>query len=166
MQSVAIKESATMQIAPIKAELVVDASQERAFRVFTEEHGAWWPLAHYHIGEKAAETAVIEPRAGGRWYERAQDGTECPWGKVLVWDPPGRLVLAWQIGANWKYDPDLVTEVEVRFIALGPARTRIELEHRKLDQYGDAAQAAREQLAGGWPALVQAFATRAAGAKT
>ena len=114
-----------MTIAPVRKEIVVEASQERAFRVFTAEHGAWWPLATHHIGAQAAETAVIEPRVGGRWLERAADGTECQWGRVLVWDPPGRLVLAWQIGADWKHDDALLTEVEVRFVALGPALTRV-----------------------------------------
>ena len=93
-----------MSIDPIRQEIIIDVTPERAFRVFTEEHGAWWPLATHHIGAQAAETAIIEPRVGGRWFERAADGTECMWGRVLAWDPPGRLVLAWQIGPNWKYD--------------------------------------------------------------
>src|SRR3954452_25452427 len=132
-----------MSVPPVRKEVVVEASQARAFRVFTEEHGAWWPLATHHIGEKAAETAIIEPHAGGRWFERAQDGTECQWGRVLVWDPPGRLVLSWQIGGEWKYDPAFASEVEIRFVALGPARTRVELEHRKLDALGPAAEGMR-----------------------
>ena len=119
-------------MASVRKEITVEASQARAFRAFTEEHGAWWPLATHHIGEKDAETAIIEPRAGGRWFERAADGTECLWGKVLVWDPPGRLVLSWEIGANFKYQEGLSLEVEVRFVVLGPALTRVELEHRNL----------------------------------
>ena len=152
-----------MTIAPVRKEIVVEASQERAFRVFTAEHGAWWPLATHHIGAQAAETAVIEPRVGGRWLERSADGTECPWGKVLVWDPPGRLVLAWQIGADWKHDDALLTEVEVRFVALGPALTRVELEHRLLDRYGAAAEGLRGAFdsEGGWNGILRSFAARA-----
>jgi hypothetical protein len=152
-----------MTIAPVRKEIVVEASQERAFRVFTAEHGAWWPLATHHIGAQAAETAVIEPRVGGRWLERAADGTECQWGRVLVWDPPGRLVLAWQIGADWKHDDALLTEVEVRFVALGPALTRVELEHRLLDRYGAAAEGLRGAFdsEGGWNGILRSFAARA-----
>jgi hypothetical protein len=153
-----------MSVAPVRKEIVVEASQARAFRVFTEEHGAWWPLATHHIGAQAAETAVIEPRTGGRWFERAEDGTECPWGKVLVWDPPGRIVLAWEIGANWTNDPQTATEVEVRFVVLGPALTRIELEHRNLARLGDAAEGMRGAFdsEGGWGGILKAYAARAA----
>jgi uncharacterized protein YndB with AHSA1/START domain len=160
-----INEDCVMSVAPVRREIVVEASQARAFRVFTEEHGAWWPLASHHIGEKAAETAIIEPRAGGRWFERAEDGTECPWGKVLVWDPPGRIVLSWAIGADFKYDPVLSLEVEIRFVALGPASTRIELEHRNLERLGDAAETLRSAIdsEAGWTGVLKAYAARVAG---
>jgi hypothetical protein len=147
----------------VRKEITVEASQARAFDVFTREHGAWWPLATHHIGSAAAETAIIEPHAGGRWFERAADGSECDWGRVLVWDPPGRLVLAWEISAGWKHDESIDTEVEVRFVSLGPARTRVELEHRRLDRYGAAA----EQMRGifdsenGWTNILRLFVARA-----
>jgi Activator of Hsp90 ATPase homolog 1-like protein len=147
----------------VRKEITVEASQARAFDVFTREHGAWWPLATHHIGSAAAETAIIEPHAGGRWFERAADGSECDWGRVLVWDPPGRLVLAWEISADWKHDESIDTEVEVRFVSLGPARTRLELEHRRLDRYGAAA----EQMRGifdsenGWTNILRLFVARA-----
>jgi hypothetical protein len=147
----------------VRKEITVEASQVRAFDVFTREHGAWWPLATHHIGSAAAETAIIEPHAGGRWFERAADGSECDWGRVLVWDPPGRLVLAWEISADWKHDESIDTEVEVRFVSLGPARTRVELEHRRLDRYGAAA----EQMRGifdsenGWTNILRLFVARA-----
>jgi uncharacterized protein YndB with AHSA1/START domain len=154
-----------MSVLPVRKEIVVEASQARAFRVFTEEHGAWWPLATHHIGEKDAETAIIEPRVGGRWFERAADGTECLWGKVLVWDPPGRIVLSWEIGANFKYDSALSLEVEVRFVVLGPASTRIELEHRNLERLGEAAETMRGAFdsEGGWGGILKSYAARAAG---
>ena len=147
----------------VRKEITVEASQARAFDVFTREHGAWRPLATHHIGSAAAETSIIEPHAGGRWFERAADGSECDWGRVLVWDPPGRLVLAWEISADWKHDESIDTEVEVRFVSLGPARTRVELEHRRLDRYGAAA----EQMRGifdsenGWTNILRLFVARA-----
>jgi uncharacterized protein YndB with AHSA1/START domain len=152
-----------MNTASVRKQIEVDASQARAFRVFTEEHGAWWPLASHHIGTAAAETAIIEPKNGGRWFERAADGSECVWGRVLVWDPPGRLVLSWEITENWQHDAALKTEVEVRFVALGPARTRIELEHRQLDRYGPATEQMRGVFdsEGGWGGILRRFAQRA-----
>src|SRR4029434_8377781 len=95
------------------------APQEVAWRVFTEKMGTWWPLATHKIGKAKAMDAVIEPHVGGRWYERGADGSTCDWGRVLAWEPHSRLVLSWEISADWKHDPDLKTEVEVRFIAEG-----------------------------------------------
>src|SRR5437899_3212354 len=82
--------------------------------------------------------AVIEPGVGGRWYGLLEDGSEGLWGDVLVWEPPGRLVLAWRITHQWGYDPNLLTEVEVRFVAVGASETRIEFEHRDLERFGDS----------------------------
>ncbi len=144
--------------------VTVDAPQARAFAVFTEGQGGWWP-SEYKIGPADLESAVLEAREGGRWYERDVDGSECDWGRVLVWEPPHRLVLAWQISAAWQHDPELVTEVEVRFVAEGPARTRVELEHRGLERYGDAAEAIRGQFEspGGWGMILGLFAETATG---
>ena len=135
---------------------------ERAFAVFTERLATWWPLAQYSIGSAPAATAVMEPREGGRWFERAEDGSECDWGHVLVWDPPRRLVLAWEISADWKPQPGLATEVEVRFTASGDG-TRVELEHRGLEAYGDRAEEMRATFDSphGWSTLLGAFAAEA-----
>jgi uncharacterized protein YndB with AHSA1/START domain len=133
-----------------------------AWRVFTEEMGTWWPLATHKIGTAKAVDAVIEPRVGGRWYERGEDGSTCDWGRVLSWEPPTRLVLSWEITADWKHDPDLKTEVEVRFVAEGKHGTRVELEHRRLDLYG----ARHDEMRGifdsemGWKGLLDALAAR------
>jgi uncharacterized protein YndB with AHSA1/START domain len=147
----------------VSKEITVETSQSRAFDVFTRDHGAWWPLATHHIGSAPAETAVIEPRVGGRWFERAADGSECDWGRVLVWDPPARLVLAWDISADWKHDETIDTEVEVRFVSLGPALTRVELEHRRLDRFGAAAEQMRGAFdsEAGWAGILRSFAARA-----
>jgi hypothetical protein len=145
----------------VRHSIVVEASQETAFATFTAGHDRWWPR-EFHIGGAAMQEAVMEGRAGGRWYERDVDGSECEWGKVLVWEPPARLVLAWQITGEWAYDADLVTEVEVRFVAEGPTRTRVELEHRGLDAYGDAMEEMRGHFDSGWPGMLQGFAAVAA----
>jgi uncharacterized protein YndB with AHSA1/START domain len=135
-----------------------------AWGVFTDKMGTWWPLSTHKIGKAKAVDAVIEPRTGGRWYERGDDGSTCDWGRVLAWEPPSRLVLSWEISADWQHDPNLKTEVEIRFIAEGADSTRVELEHRHLDRYG----ARRDEMRGifdsdgGWSGLLAAFARAAA----
>jgi len=145
-------------VEPVRKQIVVKATQERAFRVFTAGIDRWWPREH-HIGTSPLERAVLEERPGGRWYSVSEDGSECDVGKVLSWEPPRRLLLAWQLTADWKYDPAFVTEVEVTFTAQGPNETRVELEHRDLERYGERAQALRKALdsAGGWPKIVENF---------
>jgi uncharacterized protein YndB with AHSA1/START domain len=148
---------------PVRHHIVVEAPQERAFRVFTEGMNSWWPRTH-KIGKAALKTAVLELKADGRWYEIDEDGSQCQWGKVLVWEPPRRLVLAWQINGQWQYDPKLVTEVEITFKAEGPQRTLVELEHRNLDRFGEAAEMIRKAFDSpdGWPGTLRDFAKAAA----
>ena len=148
-----------MSVEPVKKELVVRASREHAFRVFTEGIDKWWPREH-HIGKAPLARAVLEPRPGGRWFAVSVDGSECDTGKVLVWEPPERVVLAWQITAQWQFDPKFVTEVEVRFTALGPKETRVNFEHRNLERYGDSAAGIRKQIdaQGGWHKTFEEFA--------
>jgi uncharacterized protein YndB with AHSA1/START domain len=114
----------------------VQAAQAVAFRVFTQKMGTWWPLDKHKLGKGKAVDAVVEPRVGGRWYELGEDGSTCDWGQVLVWEPPSRLVLSWDISADWQHDPALKTEVEIRFIPESSSVTLVELEHRRLDRYG------------------------------
>jgi uncharacterized protein YndB with AHSA1/START domain len=142
----------------------VAAPQAIAWRVFTQNMGKWWPLSRYKIGKANAVDAIIEPRAGGRWYERGDDGSTCDWGRVIVWEPHSRLVLTWDVDANWQYDPKLNTEIEVRFVEVGADRTRVELEHRRLDRYGARRDEMREifDKTGDWGRLLSAFAARAA----
>lgn len=148
-------------VEPIRKQLVVEAPQERAFRVFTENMGVWWPRMH-HIGKAEMKSAVVEPRVGGRWYEVGVDGSECTWGKVLVWEPPRRLVLAWQLTAEFQYDPSFLTEVEVTFTPEGLKRTRVDFEHRDLERFGEAAARARESMGEGWQGILQLYASEAA----
>jgi len=149
----------------LRKSITVEAAQKRAFAVFTEGLARWWPLDTHHIGSQPAQTAVLEPRAGGRWYERAADGTECNWGRVLTWEPPRRVVLSWEISADFKPDPSVKTEIEVRFIVEGPARTRVELEHRGLESYGAKAKELYTVFDSerGWGALIARFAAIAKG---
>jgi uncharacterized protein YndB with AHSA1/START domain len=144
--------------APINRSVVVKAEVERSFAAFTGRMGRWWPRSH-SIGSAPMADVIVEPRVGGRWYERSGDGAECEWGKVLAWDPPGRLILAWQLDANWKYDPALVLEVEITFTALQDGMTRVDLEHRNLERYGDKAAAVRDMIGSdnGWMGILKSF---------
>jgi uncharacterized protein YndB with AHSA1/START domain len=148
----------------VRRSVTVTAPPERAFQTFTGGIGRWWPLDTYKIGAVAATEAVIEPREGGRWFERGEDGSESDWGRVLAWEPPGRLVLAWQIGADWRYDPSLETEVEILFTATPDGGTEVTLEHRGLDAYGGRAAEMTGVFAssGGWTALLERYANEAA----
>jgi uncharacterized protein YndB with AHSA1/START domain len=148
----------------VRKVMSVRASQAVAWRVFTEKMGTWWPLANYKIGKASAVDAVVEPHVGGRWYERGDDGSTCQWGSVLAWEPPSRLVLSWDITADWQYDPLLKTEIEVRFVADGKDATRVELEHRRLDRYGSRRDEMRHifETGGDWGRLLAMFAARAA----
>ena len=144
-----------MTIAPVVQSVVVKVPPERAFALFTADIGRWWAPG-MHIAVDPFVDVVLEPRSGGRWFERAANGVECEWGKVLAWDPPGRLLLGWQLNAEFKFDPEFVTEVEVIFEPEG-AGTRVTLEHRNLERYGPSAALIREKVGGGWPRLVQLF---------
>lgn len=151
----------------VKKVIEVAAPQAIAFRVFTEEMSGWWPLESHHIGKAKAVASVVEPKVGGRWYERGEDGSECSWGQVLAWDPPRRLVLAWQISADWQFDAALWTEVEVQFISESPSRTRVVLEHRRLNAYGPRAEEMKGVFdsEGGWSGLLRAYAERTSGSR-
>jgi uncharacterized protein YndB with AHSA1/START domain len=144
-------------VAPVRKRTRVNADPSRAFEVFTAGMTRWWPREH-SINKSPIQDIILEPRVGGRWMERGEDGSECQWGKVLAWEPPARLVLAWQINAQWQYDPELVTEVEVRFSQDGDG-TLVEVEHR-LDGYGEAAEQMRQVFDGpaAWQGTLQRFA--------
>jgi uncharacterized protein YndB with AHSA1/START domain len=153
----------TATIESVRKSVTVAAPPERAFEVFTQMT-SWWPRKSHHISDAGDAEAILEPREGGRWYERDQDGAECTWGYVIAWEPPERVVLAWQLTGEWKYDPDFVTEVEVRFTDEGDGRTRVDLEHRDIDRYGEGAEQVRTALSGegGWSELLGLFAAELA----
>lgn len=147
-------------ITPIRKQIIVTASPGTAFDVFTAGMSQWWN-PQYSIGQEPLASIVVEPHEGGRWYERGEQGSECDWGRVLVWEPPRRVVLAWQITADWSYDPDVHTELEVTFSPDGPQRTRVELEHRGLEALGEQADSMRAifDSPSGWAGLLERLAT-------
>jgi uncharacterized protein YndB with AHSA1/START domain len=153
--------STQIRPAPVRKSIFVGAPQDRAFEVFTGGIGRWWPHTH-KTGPVDLDRPVIEPKDGGRWYELYVDGSEREIGKVAAWEPPGRLLLIWQLTPEFAFDPDLVTEVEVLFTPESGG-TRVDLEHRDLERMGEKAEAMRETVSGpgGWPALLQLFADEA-----
>ena len=144
--------------------IVVEAPIEHAFQVFTEQIGSWWPEDHHILQSELAEM-VFEPRAGGHVYDRGVDGSECRWARVLAYEPPSRILISWDISLQWQLeaDPDKTSEIEVRFIAEGQNRTRVELEHRGLERHGEGWQQMRDAVASpsGWNHGLQQFADAA-----
>ena len=147
-----------MSIAPIVRTVQVKAAPEKAFELFVSQMGAWWPRGGT-IGKGPHAEIVLEPRVDGKWLERDADGNETQWGKVLAWEPPGRVLLAWQINTQWVYDPNLVTEVELTFARTEGGGTRVTLEHRHLERFGANAEAHAARLNGGWPTRLDQFAS-------
>jgi uncharacterized protein YndB with AHSA1/START domain len=145
----------------VRRQIVVDAPIEEAFATFTARFGDFKPAEHNLLAAPIAET-VFEPRVGGHIYDRATDGTECHWARVLVYEPPQRVVFSWDIGPTWQVetDPDNASEVEVRFTKEDPRRTRVELEHRNLDRHGPGWEAVRDGIADdqGWPLYLNRYA--------
>jgi hypothetical protein len=151
--------------APVRKSVTVQASADKAFRVFTEGFDGWWPRTH-HIGKSPMTKGIIEGFAGGRCYSEQADGTDCDWGKVLVWEPPHRFVMAWQVTHTWGYEPDLAkaSEVEVRFTPEADGSTRVDLEHRHFERHGEGWQIMRTSIdsPGGWGTLLGLYAAKAA----
>jgi uncharacterized protein YndB with AHSA1/START domain len=147
--------------AVVRKQIVVEAPVERAFAVFTERFGDFKPPEHNLLASPIAET-VFEPRVGGHIYDRAVDGSECRWARILAYEPPARVVFSWDIGPQWQIEtePENTSEVEVRFIAETPMRTRVELEHRNIDRHGPGWQAVGEGVAddAGWPLYLTRYA--------
>ena len=146
-------------VAPVRKSIVVKAPQARAFEVFTTRFGSWWPKSH-HIGAAEMANAIIEPRLGGRWYEKGVDGSECKWGNVLAWEPPSRVVLSWHVNSQFKIDENVQSEVDVRFTAEDANTTRVELEHRITAADAEAMRAAVDSP-NGWSGLLGAYAEAA-----
>ena len=149
----------------VRASVLVEAPIEHAFDVFTNKMATWWPAGH-HILEGELAEMVVEPRAGGRIFDRGVDGTECQWATVLEYERPHRFVLSWNITNQWQIetDPARTSEVAITFVADGPARTRVELEHSHLDRHGEGWEAHRDSVGSydGWQVGLDAVAKAAA----
>lgn len=145
----------------VRREVAVEAPLERAFAVFTEQFGDFKPKEHNLLASPIAET-TFEPRVGGHIFDRAEDGSECRWARVLAYEPPNRVVFSWDISPYWQLEGDEAntSEVEVRFIAEAPERTRVELEHRNLHRHGPGWEGLRDGIAndGGWPIYLARYA--------
>jgi uncharacterized protein YndB with AHSA1/START domain len=144
----------------VATEVTVAVPVERAFRAFTAGFGAWWPRDH-HIGEAEMTDGIIEPRVGGRWYERGADGSECDWGRVLAWTPPTHVALSWHLDGEFRYvsDPDRSSRVDVRFTPVDGG-TLVVLTHSGLDRHGPGWESLSTGVSSpnGWPGIVQRFA--------
>ena len=151
----------------VQTSIVVDAPIDQAFTVFTDDIASWWPPEH-HLGEIAS--MVFEPKVGGSVYDVTKDGAEIRWARVLAYEPPHRVVFSWDISLDWQIETDLArtSEVEVRFVAEGADRTRVELEHRHLDRHGKGFEGMRDAIGSpdGWDLGLQRFAGRLASAST
>jgi Activator of Hsp90 ATPase homolog 1-like protein len=139
--------------ASVTTSIIVQAPLERAFSVFTEQIGTWWPTEH-HILQSELVEMIFEPRVGGHVYDRAKDGTECRWARVLAYEPPRRVVISSDVSLEWEVetDPDRTSEVEVRFLPEGEDRTKVELEHRNLERHGPGWEQMRDAVGSprGW----------------
>jgi uncharacterized protein YndB with AHSA1/START domain len=144
--------------------VTVPIDRERAFKLFTEEIGSWWPSEDYKILEGAI-TEVFEAREGGRWYELGEDGSEFTVGTILVWEPPSRFVMTWQLTPDWSFEPDLerATKIEVLFEEQDGGDTIVSLEHRGFEAYGVSGAKMHGEVGseGGWPALMKLYAEEA-----
>jgi uncharacterized protein YndB with AHSA1/START domain len=147
----------TATIPPVRKSIRVHSSQAHAFEVFTSGLDRWWPRKAT-IGKAPMKIVAMETRLGGRWYELAEDGSQAEVGKVLLWEPPHRFVISWNINAHWKPDSAVGSEVEVRFVPDGPNATLVELEHRKFELMGaEAGASMRKDVDGGWPGMLEHF---------
>jgi uncharacterized protein YndB with AHSA1/START domain len=150
----------------VRTSVVVSAPIERAFSVFTDGIETWWPAEHHILGAELAEM-VFESRVGGHIVDRGVDGSECRWARVLAYEPPDRVAFSWDISPQWQLetDPEKCSEIEVRFVAEGTDRTRVELEHRNLDRHGEGWEGMRDAVGSpeGWPVGLEALATRIRG---
>jgi uncharacterized protein YndB with AHSA1/START domain len=148
------------QNAVIKRTLHLEVPIEKAFQVFTERMGLWWPASH-HVGGTPFKDILIDKKKGGRWYEINVEGLECIWGTVLVYEPPKKVVLSWHLQPDWSFNADLAraSEVALEFQAEGPEMTRVEFEHRHLDRHGLGWEKMREQVGadGGWPMILKLY---------
>lgn len=144
-------------IASVRKSVIVRADAANAFTIFTNGIGRWWPKTHRVGAGRPLANMIVEPMRGGRWYAKLDDGSEHDIGRVLVWEPPSRVVFRWEINSQWTRDPAMSTEVEVQFVAESSDRTRVELEHRGFDRLGADGEKMRDNVLRGWPTVLNIF---------
>ena len=150
--------------AVVRKSLTLACPREHAFAVFTQNMGRWWPASH-HVGEQPFLDVVIEPRAGGRWYEIDAAGRQGQWGQVLAWEPPQRVVLSWHLDTSFTFQAELAraSELDIRFEALAGDRTRVDFEHRHIERHGEGYEKLRDVLDGGWVGILDEYVKLAQG---
>jgi uncharacterized protein YndB with AHSA1/START domain len=152
----------------VEASILVDAPIDRAFEVFTQDIGSWWPPEH-HILQSELGDMVFEPRQGGHVYDRGTDGSVCRWARVLAYEPPERVVFSWDISLAWQLegDPEKTSEVEVRFFSETTERTRVVLVHRNIHRHGEGWEQMRDAVGSpeGWTLGLGRFAERLRGSQ-
>jgi uncharacterized protein YndB with AHSA1/START domain len=151
----------TIQLAPVRKSIVVKATPQRAFEVFTDGVDRWWPRTH-GIGATPIRRSIIEPFVGGRWYTQHEDGSDLVVGHVQAWQPGERFVVSWEVSATWKPDARIAfaSVVEVRFTAEADGSTRVDLEHRDFERMGETdGNIMRTGVDGGWPGMLARFAS-------
>ncbi|HYM83929.1 MAG TPA: SRPBCC family protein [Candidatus Dormibacteraeota bacterium] len=146
----------------VRFSIIVHAPIEHAFRVFTDRFDTWWPREH-HIGSVPMAVAMIEPRAGGRWFELGVDGSQCDWGVVLAWEPPAHVALSWHLDGDFRFDASAAraSRVDIRFRALDTGTTEVVLEHSGLDRHGETWRRLKDGISRGWPLDLRLFAEAA-----
>lgn len=144
-----------MTIESVRCAVDVRQPPAEAFELFAARISDWW--SGKSVGKTERASITIEPRSGGRWFETDRDGMETPWGKVLAWEPPSRLLLAWELNSHFEPDPSVLTEIELRFQPLPGGGTRIALEHRNLERFGTGAETAAASIGKGWPIQLGSF---------
>lgn len=144
-----------MTIAPVRAQVEVRQPPEQAFALFTGHMGEWWREGT--PGDNPMVAITLEPFPGGRWFETDAAGAETQWGKIVEWEPPARVLLIWEMNARFKYDPAVVTEIEITFTRTAAGGTRVDLEHRKLEAYGADAERLAGSISQGWPKQLAGF---------
>lgn len=152
----------TVQNTTVRKTLHVTVPVEKAFQVFAERMGSWWPASH-HIAGTPFQEVVVEPRAGGRWFERDAKGAECEWGSVIAYEPPKKLVLAWHLQPDFKFSADKAraSEVVLEFVSEGPESTRVEFEHRHIDRHGEGWEKLRAGVDPGWGVVLAGYVAAA-----
>jgi uncharacterized protein YndB with AHSA1/START domain len=151
--------------AAVRRSVTVPLSQEKAFELFVDRFGDWWPKGGSHSLTQA-QVLYLDPEANGRWGEQDPDGGYCPWGRVLRVERPHRILLAWQLSPEFTYEPDRAkqTEVEVRFEPEGAEATRVTLEHRGFEVWGEKGAEMRDSVGSdkGWREPLELYVQLAA----